>query len=252
MTSSNSANNINRSQSLLTTNRIPVLAPLRTERIKLENLLSDVWTKDQIPYPGMTGRQRSDNIVRSSASSVMRKLSVASITSNLTKRSGSLASLASSHRCPEDDKEAASCTTSPFVDAHEDPLPEDSRCEIGSNGSIKSRLSMITDEPLLEDTLPPLLRIAHDHTPVVSPTGTLKRLMTLRAQQSWHAEGHRHITPPLRASSANGVKRDRTPPSIEVPLRGRENQGRRSQSKWTKGIGLNNASLKEGIRGFFR
>lgn len=95
---STSSSAINRSQSLLTTKRIPVLAPLRGERIRLENLLADVWTRDILPFPGMVGRSRND--VRTSASSIMRKLSVASIASNFTKRSSSLASI---HRAADDE-----------------------------------------------------------------------------------------------------------------------------------------------------
>ena len=96
-----SSASINRSQSLLTTNRIPVLAPSRADRIRLETLLADVWTKEILPFPGMTGRARSEHLVRASASSMMRKLSVASIASNFTKRSGSMASL---HKTAEDDE----------------------------------------------------------------------------------------------------------------------------------------------------
>ncbi len=89
-----SKSSINRSQSLLTTNnRIPVLAPSRADRARLEAALSDVWTREVLPFPGMTVRARSEHLVRSSASSVMRKLSVASITSSFTKRSSSLASV---------------------------------------------------------------------------------------------------------------------------------------------------------------
>jgi hypothetical protein len=95
-----SSTTINRSQSLLTTNRTPILAPPRADRIRLEALLADVWTRDILPYPGMTGRARSEHLVRTSASSMMRKLSVASITSNFTKRSGSIASL---HKPTEDE-----------------------------------------------------------------------------------------------------------------------------------------------------
>ncbi|KAH8603061.1 hypothetical protein B0O99DRAFT_499004 [Bisporella sp. PMI_857] len=82
---------INRSQSLLSPKRIPVLAPLRGERIRLEALLADVWSRELLPFPGMVGRARGD--VRTSASSIMRKLSVASIASNFTKRSSSMASI---------------------------------------------------------------------------------------------------------------------------------------------------------------
>lgn len=80
---------INRSQSLLTTNaRLPVLTPARDERARLEILLEDVWSKDVLPFPGLSGRSRGDHLVR--ASSVMRKFSMASLTDSFNKRSGSL------------------------------------------------------------------------------------------------------------------------------------------------------------------
>jgi hypothetical protein len=81
-----------RSLSLLSTGHIPVLAPNRSERIRLEAALSDVWTKDMIPYPGMPSR-RAEHTIRASANSVMRKLSMASIASNFSKRSVSHSSL---------------------------------------------------------------------------------------------------------------------------------------------------------------
>lgn len=85
---SSAASTVSRSQSLLAT-RVPVLAPPRSERARIEALLSDVWSHDRLPCPGMTARSRPDYLVRSSASTVMRKLSVASFASTLSKRSGS-------------------------------------------------------------------------------------------------------------------------------------------------------------------
>ncbi|PHH87009.1 hypothetical protein CDD83_9425 [Cordyceps sp. RAO-2017] len=86
---------INRSQSLLTTQaRMPVLAPARSERARLEALLIDVWSREILPFPGMTTRARSEHLVRTSASTVMRKLSVASIASSLARRSSSFTSKA--------------------------------------------------------------------------------------------------------------------------------------------------------------
>lgn len=80
--------------SLLTTNnRIPILAPPRGERARLEALLSDVWTRDILPFPGITARSRSEYLVKSSASSMMRKLSVAGITNNFSIRSRSQTNL---------------------------------------------------------------------------------------------------------------------------------------------------------------
>ncbi|KAI5927779.1 hypothetical protein F4810DRAFT_281742 [Camillea tinctor] len=88
--SNTSTASINRSQSLLTTNaRVPVLAPSRSERARLEALLADVWSRKVLPFPGITSRSRSENLVRSSASTMMRKLSVASITGSFAKRSAS-------------------------------------------------------------------------------------------------------------------------------------------------------------------
>lgn len=43
-----------------------------------------------LPFPGMTARARSEHLVCASASTMMRKLSVASIASSLARRSGSL------------------------------------------------------------------------------------------------------------------------------------------------------------------
>lgn len=86
--------NINRSQSLLTTTtRIPILAPPRGDRARIEALLSDVWSRKILPFPGITPRSRSEHLVRASASTMMRKLSVASITNSFAKRSGSSASM---------------------------------------------------------------------------------------------------------------------------------------------------------------
>ena len=88
---------MNRSQSLISTNsRIPILAPKRIERIRMEHDLSKVWTKDLLQYPGMGGT-RGDHILRASASSMMRKLSRASLTTGFSKRSASHASIGSNH-----------------------------------------------------------------------------------------------------------------------------------------------------------
>jgi hypothetical protein len=81
-----------RSQSLLSSNHIPTLAPRRAERIRLETTMEDVWTKDALPFPGMSNR-RVENQIRASANSVMRKLSMASIASNFSRRSPSFSSM---------------------------------------------------------------------------------------------------------------------------------------------------------------
>lgn len=199
---------INRSQSLLTTNRIPVLAPARADRIRLEGLLADVWTREILPYPGMTSRARSEHLVRASASSMMRKLSVASIASNFTKRSGSLASL---HMTAEDDESGEHDilrATPSRGECHSEPnqLPE-------SDDPSRSRLSVIQDEK--ENV--PHSDLIENHTAIPataneSPANTLRRLATLKVK-SWSHDGQRIITPPLRTSSANSVPMNRITPT---------------------------------------
>lgn len=83
---------MNRSQSLLSTNRIPVLAPKRSDRARLEHALGDVWTREVLPYPGM-GAVRTDHLIRVSANSMMRKLSMTGLATSFTRRSTSHAHL---------------------------------------------------------------------------------------------------------------------------------------------------------------
>ncbi|KAI4176789.1 MAG: hypothetical protein LQ348_005943 [Seirophora lacunosa] len=84
---------IGRSKSVPTTGNVPILAPKKIERSRLESLLSDVWSRDRLPYPGMSSH-RGDHPLRASASSMMRRLSRASIGSTFSKRSVSTASFA--------------------------------------------------------------------------------------------------------------------------------------------------------------
>jgi hypothetical protein len=78
-----------RSQSHASAAHVPTLAPSRSERTKLENGISDIWTRSAIPFPGMGSKNRGESSIRASANSVMRKLSMASIASNFSKRSAS-------------------------------------------------------------------------------------------------------------------------------------------------------------------
>ena len=83
---------VGRSQSLTSTHRVPILAPKRSDRTRLEHALSTVWTREYLPYPGM-GINRGEQLIRSSANSVIRKLSKTSISSSLSKRSMSISSV---------------------------------------------------------------------------------------------------------------------------------------------------------------
>ena len=74
---------LSRSKSLMSTNRIPLLAPKRGDRQRMEQKLSEVWTKECLPYPGMAGHL-GGHLIRTSATSVMRKISMANSTSNVS------------------------------------------------------------------------------------------------------------------------------------------------------------------------
>jgi CCR4-NOT transcriptional regulation complex NOT5 subunit len=186
---------INRSQSLLTTNRIPVLAPPRGERIRLETLLSDVWSRDILPFPSMTSRARNEHPVRVSASSMMRKLSVASIASNFTKRSASIASL---QKASEEaslatlDTRKPSLNNSGFGSAAIDALDEKKGLHFFDGQDDKENTQTDSDScraPTQRSTSGTL--------------GSMRRLATLKVKKSWTLDGHRIITPPLRTSSAS-------------------------------------------------
>ena len=252
---------INRSQSLLTTNRIPILAPSRADRIRLEALLADIWTRDVLPFPGMTGRARSEHRVRASASSMMRKLSVASIASNFTKRSGSVASL---QRAVEADA---------FADAEiqkYSPEAEQGSGESSKQGEIdeiiRSRLAVIQDEKEnfksdsfenLSDTMV---------GPNGSPIGTMRRVGTSQGKKSWAHDRQRIVTPPLSTSSANSVnqKRNMATQSLltETVVEEKENVSQSklietkvaplNHKKWRKGNGKNRSAVTQGFRNLFR
>ena len=75
------SNTLSRSRSLMSTNHVPLLAPKRSDRHRIEQLVSDVWTKDRLPFPGMAGNM-GGHLIRTSASTVMRKISLASMTTS--------------------------------------------------------------------------------------------------------------------------------------------------------------------------
>jgi hypothetical protein len=91
---SQSSLRILRSQSSVVPSRTQTLAPRRSERYRLEKILADVWSHDLLPYPGLS---RKKDPFRTSANHVMRKFSIASITSNFStsKRSTSYTSIGS-------------------------------------------------------------------------------------------------------------------------------------------------------------
>ena len=133
---------IPRSQSVVTPSHVQTLAPRRAERIRLEGLLVDVWTKDLLPFPGMTVK-RSDPI-RASANNVMRKFSMVSITSNFSssKRSVSHTSIASSRK--EDMPPPRSKPTKPAKLPLADLLPADFELQDRTVSNKRSALRALT------------------------------------------------------------------------------------------------------------
>lgn len=78
---------VTRSQSLMITDRTAILAPKRQERVRIERSLSDIWTRDVLPYPGMS-LGKGDHLIRASAGSLMTRLS---LHTPFSRRSSSLA-----------------------------------------------------------------------------------------------------------------------------------------------------------------
>jgi hypothetical protein len=226
---SNSSTSMIRSKSHMSSNNIPTLAPRRIDRSKIESNISDVWTKSTLPYPSMGGR-RVDPI-RASANSVMRKLSMASIASNFSKRSLSYSTLsfqrnddgyASSsnkptrtirpHKAPDKRKRSV------VVDFHTTPkafLPEDFELNIKpANGSgrksrkLALRLSMGMDLPEFEPTTPKAktLRAAVERKPViVAGTDTVRSLVALTMENTVDEPQE---VPSIRGSSLEVIPTD--------------------------------------------
>ncbi|KAI6093713.1 Dbl homology domain-containing protein [Hypoxylon rubiginosum] len=256
---------INRSQSLLTTNtRIPVIAPSRGDRARLEALLADVWSRKVLPFPGITSRSRSEYLVRSSASTVMRKLSVASITNSFAKRSTSATSVA---RLNEEEPTRANG----FVDNPIELIDERSNLgSVGVNtaeGDIKRRLPVIRDET--EHT-------RSDSPSITSTTRTRAKSARVKADPSeldlkWLEEEHGFSMSALRMSPSKGIHRKR-----QMSLSARSSPGSttdedtiyqglgtkhrlhetltnvRPSSKWPKVGAINRGLVASSIRSFFR
>ncbi|SMR50725.1 unnamed protein product [Zymoseptoria tritici ST99CH_1E4] len=161
---------IPRSQSVATPSHVQTLAPRRADRHRLETILSDVWSRDVLPYPGMV--RRSDPI-RAGANHVIRKFSMASITSNFSssKRTGSYTSMSSWRKedMPpprnrgESGREGSSMSSRqsrpPLIDFHTAPdafLPAD--FEIGRPSKDKRKRSALrTFTMTMERPFTPLL-----------------------------------------------------------------------------------------------
>ncbi|KAI2635919.1 Dbl homology domain-containing protein [Xylaria nigripes] len=261
--STNLPSSINRSQSLLTTNsRIPVLAPPRAERARLEAQLADVWSRKILPYPGMTTWSRNEHRVRSSASTMMRKLSAASLSNPFARRSLSTANLM---QAEENDHHHPHVNT--FIDSlvsvNCDGITP-SRSEV-MEGGLFQRLPMIRDETERTDS-------QGSESPApdgTTPEGTVRRIDMAKVETIWGDEKGLS-TPPLRTSSRLSVRPQKRPTptqsppyacSVEANRSYRTSQGidsvrdclgtTRSRSRWTRVSVLNRGLSALGSRSFF-
>lgn len=184
----------------------------------------------------------------------MRKLSVASIASNFTKRSSSVASL---HKAAED----------------EAPLDVD----ISKTSPVEHRSSEGVTRPDTDDLAPTRLSVIQDEKENFqkrsvessssmlgsdgSPVGSMQRLSNKKIQGSLETDGQRIVTPPLRTSSANSLNQNRVVPlsaGTDVTIEEKENIPQAQQApmpekhgRRARGVGKNRVMV-EGIRSFFR
>lgn len=260
-TSTDIPSSINRSQSLLTTNsRIPVLAPPRAERARLEALLADVWSRKVLPYPGITSRSRNEHRVRSSASTMMRKLSAASLTNPFAKRSTSTSNLL--HTEDNEQMPHVNSFLDSLVRVNCDALTP-SRIEVLESGPLQ-RLPMIRDE-IERSSSGSSVSQAVDTT---TPEGTVRRIDMAKVEAIWGDEKGLN-TPSLQTSSTHSLHPQKSLPIKSPPYPCPIQVGKschashnnnpagdcistsRSSGRWTRVGAINRGLQALGSRSFF-
>ncbi|KAI2629829.1 Dbl homology domain-containing protein [Hypoxylon sp. NC1633] len=255
---------INRSQSLLTTNiRIPVLAPSRGDRARLEALMADVWSRKVLPFPGITSRSRSEHLVRSSASTVMRKLSVASITSSFAKRSASATNVT---RLTEDEYSHVNGFIDDLVHLNCDN-PNSGLAELKTpEEDIKQRLPVIRDEAEQASSTSP----SDSSVKASTRPAPVKKVRTSEIDLKWLDQTEMK-TSTVRKSPSSGIRWNRqrslsarsSPSSAEDEenlYRGLGTKHRlhetltniRPAHKWPRVGTINRGLMASSIRSFFR
>ena len=124
----------------VTTDPSQTLMPDKSHRIRMEQAMSEVWTRASIPYPGMT-TSRGGQLIRASAS-MMRKLSKTSITSTPSKRSVSQRSRASTLEV---------CQDGPMDDPFVDHPASDTQDALDSIDTITA-MPVIHDKTKIKET----------------------------------------------------------------------------------------------------
>ncbi|KAF5673970.1 hypothetical protein FCIRC_7901 [Fusarium circinatum] len=247
----NSGSGLHRSQSLLSTKvRTPVLVPSRSERARLEVLLSDVWSQDVLPLPSMTNIARNEQMIRRSASTVMRKLSV----SSMTKRSGSLSRRMIEDPSSEDQTRQASFSSDSGFGIFDKAGREESSHSYTSKGSALPETRELSEEddhvsdmsPRLELTqiseLEPLnlIEIISDKQlqSEAENTSALQDCMTNRLQNDSPQNDSRTATHSVAKETLSRLADATAVQSTDVP--------------WVKEKGSKNEKKCTGIRRFFR
>ena len=106
----NSVLSFKRSQSLLFNEcRTTVLCPRRNTRIRVEQEMCNVWSREFLPYPAM--RATRERNLRRSASHVMRKLSRGSLTGSIGRRARASPANFDSASCNERDSSSSNDNT---------------------------------------------------------------------------------------------------------------------------------------------
>lgn len=184
---SSSHPSINRSQSLLATKgRVTVLAPARADRARVEALLSDVWSRETLPFPGMTVRARNERLIRTSAHSMIRKLSATSIASTFTKRSASLASITRGYSDEDigEDEELDELPGTPDTIQEGMSVPSGANFDQGDELS-RSRLSIV--EGASDRTTPSTLHPCSAERPKTTggSRSPQRRLRVMKSPSTW-------------------------------------------------------------------
>jgi hypothetical protein len=193
---------------------MPVLVPPWAERARLEAILADVWSRKILPFPGMTTRSRSEHLVRSSASTMMRKLSAASLTNPFTKRSASTAN--STRRDSEVNNQL------PHVNGFLDSLISVNCHALTPSGTESAEGSPVQRLPIIRDERERTSSNGSNGnngsgaqaTDCPTSTGTVRRLDMSKVESMWDDEKGLS-TLPLRTSYTPGGHPRHTPPSTK-------------------------------------
>lgn len=238
---------LGRSHSLISAKpRIPVLAPPRSERARLEVLLEDVWTQNIIPLPDMTSIARNEQLVRRSASTMMRKLSMA----NMTKRPGSISRRESEDTATEGlTRQTSKSSVSSFgvFDVDGSWHSNTTKCS-----TLPEATEMGTDESCVPNTGPPRQKLTMSSKPqgaglVETASDTADDDLKKEEVATESSMANTTVVASSQSSrkaEASPSTKENTRPSFSVPVRARS-------TRWARGS-AQDEKKGHGLRRFFR